>query len=190
MPEHGTRGLAEEPVEPRFLVIGRVVKPHGVRGEIRVEIHTEDPDRFNLLDSVYIGLDEPEEIGIESVRYHKSWVLLKLQGYDDRDAASRLRSQWLQIPESLGLPLDDGQFYLYQILDLEVWTDDQRYLGRVTEIMETKANDVLIVQGPYGEILLPDTEEVLIDINIEEGRITVDLLPGLFDQSKLSTDDR
>lgn len=181
--------MAEDPVEPRFLVIGRVIKPHGVRGEIRVEIHTEDPDRFNLLDSVYIGLDEPKEVGIESVRFHKSWVLLKLHGYNDRDTAATLRSQWLQIPESLALPLEDGQVYLYQVLDLEVWTEDQRYLGRVTEIMETKANDVLIVQGPYGEILLPETEEVIVDIDIEAERITVNLLSGLIDQSVLSKDD-
>ena len=181
MPEQLPRGLADETVEPRFLVIGRVVKPHGVRGEVRVEAHTDLPERFGWLDSVYLGRKNPAPVAIEGVRFHKSWVLLKLAGYDDRDAAQTLRSQWLQIPEELGLPLEEGQYYLHQIIDLEVVTEDDLHLGKVVEVMETKANNVFVVSGQYGEVLLPDIDEVILKIDFEQKRITVHLLPGLME---------
>jgi 16S rRNA processing protein RimM len=106
---------------------------------------------------------------------------LKLAGIDDRIAAEGLRSQWLQIPRELGLPLDDGQYYLYQLMNLEVFTEDDQHLGQVTEVMETKANNVFVVQGQFGEVLLPDIDDVIRKIDFENKRITVRLLPGLLD---------
>lgn len=179
MPEQLPRGLADDTVEPRFLVIGRVVKPHGVNGEVRVEIHTDLPERFGWLDSVYIGRDDLTEMAIEGVRFHKSWVLLKLAGYDDRDQAGTLRSQLLQIPEELGLPLEEGQYYLHQILNFDVFTESNQHLGRVVEVMETKANNVFVVDGELGEVLLPDIEDVIREIDFEQKRISVQLMPGL-----------
>jgi 16S rRNA processing protein RimM len=173
--------LADETVEPRFLVIGRITKPHGVRGEVRVEVHTDLPERFGWLETVYLGRKKPSPVAIEGVRYHKSWVLLKLAGCDDRLAAEALRSQWLQVPREEALPLEDGQYYLYQVLNLDVFTEDDQHLGRVTEVMETKANNVFVVAGQFGEVLLPDIDDVIREIDFEKKRITVHLLPGLLD---------
>ena len=181
MPEQIPRGLADETAEPRFLVIGRITKPHGVRGEVRVEVHTEVPERFDWLETVYLGRENPSPVAIEGVRYHKSWVLLKLAGIDDRFAAESLRSQWLQIPQELGLPLEEGQYYLYQVLNLDVFTEDDQHLGQVIEVMETKANNVFVVAGQFGEVLLPDIDDVIRKIDFEQKRITVHLIPGLLD---------
>jgi len=181
VPEQIPRGLADETVEPRFLVIGRIIKPHGVRGEVRVEVHTDLPERFGWLETVYLGRKNPRPVAIEGVRYHKSWVLLKLAGIDDRIAAEGLRSQWLQVPRELGLPLADGQYYLYQLLNLEVFTEDDIHLGKVVEVMETKANNVFVVNGQFGEVLLPDIDDVIRKIDFDNKRITVRLLPGLLD---------
>jgi 16S rRNA processing protein RimM len=168
-----------ETAEPRFLVIGRVGKPHGVRGEIRVEIISDLPERFSWLDEVYLGQPNPKPFIVERVRFHKNSVLLKLKGCDNRDAASLLRSQLVQIPESLGIPLEEGEYYLYQLIGLSVHEEDGNCLGLVAEVLETKANNVFVVQGSAGEILLPDIEEVIRDIDFEEGKISVRLLPGL-----------
>ncbi len=181
MPEKTPRGLTDISGEPRFLIIGRVVKPHGVRGEVRVEVHTDLPERFGWLETVYLGREDLEPITIEGVRYHKSWVLLKLAGIDDRFAAEELRGQWLQIPREQALPLEEGQYYLYQVIDIEVYLEDGKHLGNVIEVMETKANNVFVVAGQYGEVLLPDIDDVILEIDFEKQRMTVRLLPGLLD---------
>ncbi len=165
--------------EPRFLVIGKVIKPHGVRGEVRVQIITEMPQRFEWLETVYVGERDPQLTVVESVRFHKTFVLVKLAGYDSREAAVALRSQLLQVPEDEGIPLEEGEYYLYQLVGLAVYTDEGEHLGELKEVLETKANNVFIVQGNRGEVLLPDTEEVILDIDFENGRMEVHLLPGL-----------
>lgn len=175
----GQRGSADSSAEPRFLVIGRVTRPHGINGEVRVEIHTELPERFTWLDKVYLGEAEPRPVSVESVRFHKGNVLLKIGGYDSQQEAAELRSMWLLVPYEEGIPLEEGEYYLYEAIGLAVHTDDGDYLGNVKEILETGANNVFAVQGPHGEILLPDIAEVIQEIDFESRRITVHLLPGL-----------
>lgn len=177
--QDGQRGLVSDSTEPRFLVIGRIIKPHGVRGEMRVEILTDLPERFTWLEQVYLGEDDPQPVGVESVRFHKSFVLVQLAGYDSREAVAELRSQLLLVPEDEGIPLEEGEYYLYQLEGLEVYTDTGEHLGRIVEVLETKANNVFIVQGSRGEVLLPDTDEVVLGIDFENGRMEVHLLPGL-----------
>lgn len=180
MPDGGSRrGLPENSGEPRFLVIGRIIKPHGTGGEMRVEVLTELPERFDWLERVYVGREDPKPIPIEAVRFHQSWVLIKLSGVDDRDAAEGLRSEWLQVPEEEGIPLDEGEYYLYQALGLSVVTDQGQALGEISEIIETGANYVFVVTGPQGEVLIPDTDEVVLEVDLERGRMLVHLLDGL-----------
>lgn len=161
------------------MVIGQVIKPHGVRGEVRVQIITDLPERFTWLQTVYVGESQLESIAVETVRFHKSFVLVKLAGYDTREAAVSLRSQLLLVPESEAVPLEEGEYYLYQLVGLAVYTDEGEHLGELTEVLETKANNVFIVKGDRGEVLLPDTEEVVLNIDFENGRMDVHLLPGL-----------
>lgn len=173
------RGLAEENAEPRFLVIGKIIKPHGVNGEVRVEIHTDTPQRYSWLDAVYVGQNKPQLRMIESVRYHKNWVLLKLAGINDRSDAEALRSKLVQIPEGEGLPLDEGEYYLYQIIGFKVVSDDGIDVGWVTEVLETNANNVFVVDGQFGEILLPDINDVVLSIDLQTRLITIHLMDGL-----------
>lgn len=173
------RGLVESSAGPRFLVIGRVIKPHGVRGEVRVDVISDLPERFSWLKTVYVGGSNPRPVVVEGVRFHKTWVLLKLAGYDDRNTASTLRAQWLQVPEAEGIPLEDDEYYLYQLVGLSVYSDEGDYLGKLTDVLETKANNVFVVRGSGREILLPDTEEVIREIDFDGRRLTVHLLPGL-----------
>lgn len=173
------RGLAEETIEPRFLVIGRVVKAHGVRGEVKVEVHTELPERFGWLEQVYIGLSDPKPVAVQQVRFQQPWVLLKLFGYDNRDDAEKLRAQWLLVPEDEALPLEEGEYYLYQIIGCTVVSDQGDTLGKISEVIETKANNVFVVESSLGEILLPDTDEVILDVDLDNNVVLVHLIPGL-----------
>lgn len=177
--ESNQPGSADSSAEPSFLVIGVIGKPHGVRGEVRVIPESDQPERFTWLEFVYLGEEEPQPVAVEGARIHHDVVLLKLAGYDDRDAAESLRGRWLQVPEDEAIPLEEGEYFLYQIQGLAVVTDEGEELGELVEVIETGANNVFIVQGEQGQLLLPDIDEVILNINFEIGRITVHLIPGL-----------
>jgi len=165
--------------EPRFIAVGQVVKPHGVRGEVAVEVLTDFPGRFALLERVYLSEDDPRPVALESVRFHKGRALLKLGGYDDRTAVEALRGELVLVPIDEAMPLEPDQYYQDDLIGLEVWTTDEEYLGQVVEILETGANDVYIVQGERGEILLPAIADVIQWIDLEENRMVVELMEGL-----------
>ena len=170
--------------EPRFLVIGKVIGAHGIGGELKVQIISEDPLRFGRMEQIYIGLDEqePEPRLLERFRLHKGRALLKLEGIEDRDTAASLRGYLLHVPFKDAIPLEEGEFYEYQILDLEVWTISGDHLGKVVEIIETGANDVYVVRGSvpgHKEILIPAIESVVLEIDLECTRMVVELPEGL-----------
>jgi len=175
--------MQEDSTEPAFLVIGRVSRPHGVRGEVRVEIYTELPERFTWLDMVYMSRmpddPEPRSVSVESVRFHQGYALLKLGQYETRGDVEALRGAWLMVPGEEALPLEEGEHYHYQLEGLEVYTEDDDYLGQLVEILETGANEVFVVQGPRGEVLLPNITDVVREVDVAVGRMTVHLLDGL-----------
>lgn len=160
-------------------MIGRLLRPHGVRGDLLVQPETDLPERFEWLTEVYVGDELTRPIGVERVRFHQGNVILKLAGIDDRDQAMALRGRLLQVPESEAIPLAEGEYFLYQAIGLQVRTEDGDALGEVVEILETGANNVFVVKGPQGEVLLPDTAEVVLAIDFANRLMTVRILPGL-----------
>jgi len=164
--------------EPAFLAIGRVLRPHGVRGELRVEIHTDYPERFGVYGQVYLGPDYMR-YEIEAHRFHQGRVLLKLREVIDRTAAEALRGQWVYIATEDAVPLAEGEVYLHQMLGLRVVTVEDEELGEVVDLIETGANLVYVVRGMQGETLLPDIPEVIERIDLEAGELVVRLMEGL-----------
>ena len=173
------RGSEDLDSEPRFLVIGQITKPHGVRGEVRVMPHTDLPERFGWLDEIFVGEDDPQPVAVEQVRSHQGWVLLKLAGYDSREDAQVLRGQLLQIPEDQAIPLEENEYFLFELVNLSVETKAGVHLGTLVEVIETGANNVFVVRGPDTEFLIPDIPEVVVEINFDSNRMVIDPLPGL-----------
>ena len=169
---------SERKGEPRFLVIGEILRPQGLKGEVKVRVLTDFPEHFGMLTTVYLGQALEPEI-VEGTRFNNGYALIKFAGYDDRTAAESLRGALVQIPPEEAMPLEEDEYYLYQIVGLAAWTLQGEYLGRVREVLITGANDVFIVRGPKGEILLPAIEEVIQEIDLEAGRLTVMLMEGL-----------
>ncbi len=169
--------------QPRYLAIGRITAPFGIRGEVKVEIHTGWPDRFALLKRVYIGDAAARAVTateVESARLHQGHAILKLGLSPDRNAAEALRGQWLFVSREEAMPLEEGEYYLHDIIGLEVWEGD-RHLGRVVEILEARAgaNDVYVVRGDRGELLLPAVRQVILKVDLEARRMEVAVPPGL-----------
>ncbi len=165
--------------EPRYLAVGRILRPHGVRGELRVEVLTHYPERLETLETVYVGeTHRPHQL--EGARLHQDVALLKIQGCDGRNAAEALRNELVYIAVEDAIPLEQDECYEFQLVGMDVTTDEGQPLGRIVEVFTAPgANDVLIVHGPLGEVLIPVTEEVVVTLNSESGQLVVHLLPGL-----------
>ena len=190
-PSAGQRGEAglgrREPPreEPAYLVVGRVLAPWGHRGEVRAEILTDFPKRFSGMERIFVG-DDLVPYRVQSARLHKGNVVLKLEGIDNPDQAERLRGALLYVPVAEAVPLGKDQYYQHQIMGLEVWTVDGRYLGRVSEILETGANDVYVAERDGREVLIPAVAEVVQEVDLEHHRLVVKLLPGLLEGEEAS----
>jgi 16S rRNA processing protein RimM len=167
-----------------FLLLGRVLRPHGIRGELRLEVLTAYPERIVRGKRLYIGPDpqNPESATVYTVtksRKHQHFLILQLDEISDRNEAELMRDLYVMVPPEEAVPLEEGEFYLYQLIGLTVHTDDDELLGELTEVIETGANDVYIVQGPRGEVLLPAIDECILDIDFDNQTMTVHLLDGL-----------
>lgn len=163
-----------------FLAIGRVLRPHGVRGELLLETLTDFPEHLNDVDTVYLGeAAAAEPHALAGARRHRGRLFIRLEGCGDRDAAEAFRGQLVQIRLGDAAPPPPGSYYHHQIVGLSVVTDEGEALGEVTEILETGANDVYVVNGPSGEILLPALQSVIRQVDLDAKRMTVHLLEGL-----------
>lgn len=165
--------------EPVFLVVGKLRRPHGVRGEILMDVYTDFPERLQP-GVTLLGGEQRRRLHISTLRRHRNALLVKFEGYDDREQVGEMRN-WLVYVGSDQIPsLEEGDFYHHQLLGLGVFDEENQYLGQLVEILETGANDILVVRGEgKKDILLPATDEIILDIDLSEGKIRVHLLPGI-----------
>jgi 16S rRNA processing protein RimM len=173
--------------DPAYLIIGQIVRPHGIRGELRLQVLTNYPERLtHLTEIVLCPQQQPhhsrefKRYEVENARLHHDQAILKLAGLDDRTQAEGLRHLYALVPLDQAVPLEEDEYYHYQLIGLEMVTEEGQLLGHVTDILETGANDVYILDSPqYGELLIPAIEQVVQVIDLTAKRITVRLLPGL-----------
>lgn len=166
-----------------YLVLGRVVKPHGVRGEVRVVPFAQTWEPFQTLTQCWLGPPEgPYRLfRLEGGQERGRTVVLKLVGVDSSEAASHLVGCEVAVPRAEAPPPPKGAYYHYDILGLEVVEGD-RPLGHVREILETPAHDVYVIQGQAGEWLLPATRMHIRRIDLEAGQIEIEPGVGLVSQ--------
>ena len=164
---------------PEFLVVGRVLRPHGIRGALMVEGSSDFITGLRAGSEIHLG---PDNIPIEiaSIRKHKNKYLLTHAASVDRTDAEAYRNFEVKLRFQDAEPLSEGEYFYWQIIDLEVLSEAGARLGKVAEILETGANDVYIVRDEEGrQLLLPAIESVILEVNLDAGTITVRLLPGL-----------
>ncbi|MBW1710113.1 MAG: 16S rRNA processing protein RimM [Deltaproteobacteria bacterium] len=167
-----------------LVTIGRVTRTHGVRGEMRVLPFTESVNAFECYDRLYFRVPDEAEmlIRITSVRPHKNFVLLKLEGVFTLEAAKELVGAEVLIPRSWLPSLDSDEYYWTDLIGLIVTDEEGRKLGRVKNLLSTGADDLLVLEWENKEILLPFREEIVLSIDLEAGSITAAPSPGLLDQ--------
>ena len=156
------------------LVVGTVAGPHGVRGELKLRLATDEPDHLRQVKRVYVG-DEAQPRRLLGVRFHAGQALLRVQGITTPEAVDPLRGLPVRIAGSEARPPEPGEFFLYQLMGLDVVDETGTSLGHVSDIMETGAHDVFVVTPPGGgpDLLLPNHPEVVLDVRPGEGRMVV-----------------
>ncbi len=165
--------------EPAFLAVGKLRRPHGVKGEMLMDILTDFPERLKAGVTVYAG-PQHRPLRLRSARPQDQTMLVAFNEYTTPEAAGELRNQIIYVHAAGQPPLEEGEYYHHQILGLRVVDEGGQPLGIVKEILETGANDVYVVQRPDGpEILLPVIDPVILNVDLEKGEIRVHVIPGL-----------
>lgn len=173
--------MIETQAQPQDVVIARISKARGIRGEVACNIETDFLDRFER-DRVTVTMRDGArlDLKIEDHWFHNGRVILKFEGYDTMNAALTLVGGWLVIPETDTRPLEEGEFYEYQLIGSEVITRKGEPVGRVTRLMRAGATSLLVVEGDR-ERLIPFVDEICADVDTQSRRITIDAPEGLLD---------
>lgn len=160
------------------MVVGRIRGAWGLRGDLKVQVLTDTPDRFSPGSVLYL---DGRSVRVQHSRPAKAGLLVKLDLVDDRTQAEQLRGRELTIPQDQVKPLPTGSYYHYQILDMSVWSEMGEYLGKVKEILSTGGGtDVYVIGDPSRkDLLLPAIDDVILGFDIQGKRMTVRPPEGL-----------
>lgn len=163
------------------LEIGQIVNTFGIKGEVKVTPFTDDIRRFDNLKKVYVKTKKESTLyTVENIKYHKNMVLIKFEGVQNPEQAEMLRNAFLEIDREDAVPLEEGTYFIADLIDLDVYTDEGKLLGKVDDIYNTGANDIYVVKDEQGkQILLPGIKEVIKQVDLENEKIIVHLIPGL-----------
>ena len=162
----------------KYLEIGQIVNTFGIKGMVKVKPFSDDIRRFDKLKNVYIKKNSIEEkYIIEEVKYHKQMVLIKFKGIDKIEEAELLKNSYILINREDEEPLEEGVYYIVDLLGLDVYTDENILLGNLEDIYNTGSNDIYVVKDENGkQILLPGIPDVIKEVDIENKKIIVHLL--------------
>mgnify|MGYP005765070079 CR=1 FL=1 len=164
-----------------LLEIGQIVNSYGIKGFLKVVPYTDDITRYSNLKEIYIEKNKKlEKMEIEEVKYHKNLVLLKLKGIDDINETLKYKNCYIKIDRKDAVDLPENSYFIVDLIDIEVYTEEDKYLGKIIDIFPTGSNDVYVVKDELGkQILLPAIREVIKKVDIENKKMIVHLLEGM-----------
>lgn len=165
----------------KYFEIGQIVNTNGLKGFVKVKPFTDDIKEFETFETIYVQKKtELIECKIESVRYAKNMVLLKLKGIDDIDSAEALRNLYIKVSREQLPELQENSYYIVDLLECEVVTVEGEILGKMDDVFNAGSNDIYVVKNEKGkQILLPAIKEVIKNVDIPNRKITVKLMEGL-----------
>ena len=163
------------------LQVGVISSTHGVRGEVKVFPTTDDPKRYKKLKKVY--LDTGREflpLEIQGVKFFKQFVIVKFKGIDNINDIEKYRGKSLLVDRKDAVPLKQDEYFIADMVGIDVYTEDGEKFGVLKDVMETGANDVYIINSiNHGEVLVPAIKQCILGVDIEENRMDIHLMDGL-----------
>jgi 16S rRNA processing protein RimM len=165
-----------------FIAIGQVTAPSGIKGEVRVYPLTDFPERFRTTKRVFVCKEDICQLyRVEKVRFPKGMVVIKFVECTNRQDAEALRNAYLKVRQNELVELPLGHYYVHEIIGLGVQDTAGCFLGTVCDVLRTGSNDVYVVQRAIGEdILIPAIKEIVRNIDLKAGQITIERREGLF----------
>lgn len=169
-----------------LLQVGIITTTHGVRGEVKVFPTTDDPARFKKLKNVLLDTGKEKlSLEIAGVKFFKNMVILKFKGIDNINDVEKYRKCALYVTRENAVALEENEYFIADLIDMEVVTDEEERLGTLVDVMQTGANDVYVVKTENGEeILIPAIRDCIRSVDVEKGQMCIHLLPGLRDMNK------
>ena len=165
----------------QFLQVGVISSTHGVRGEVKVFPTTDDAKRFKKLKSVILDTGrEHMPLEVESVKFFKQFVILKFKGIDNINDIERYKGKSLLVDRKHAVKLQKDEYFVADMIGMEVFTEEGVLFGALRDVMETGANDVYVVDSKeHGEVLIPAIKQCILDVDVEQRKMVVHLLEGL-----------
>jgi 16S rRNA processing protein RimM len=164
------------PIKPENIIIGKVLSPLGHRGQLKIEVLSTHPARFNVDARVFIC---GKEMAISGFTKRKGGGAISLEGIDSIEKAQNLSGALIEIPVTELKELPDGSYYHHDIIGLKVKTNGGETLGEIIKVLITGANDVYIIKGNSGEILIPAIKDVILSVDIEKREMIIEPIEGL-----------
>ena len=163
------------------LQVGVISSTHGVRGEVKVFPTTDDVTRFRQLKKVYLDTGrEMLPLEIQNVKFFKQFAILKFKGIDNINDIEKYRGKSVMIDREDAVDLEEDEYFIADMIGMKVCTEDGSEFGTLKDVMETGANDVYIIDSlEHGEVLIPAIRECILDVDMDEERMTIHLMEGL-----------
>lgn len=165
-----------------YIIIGKITNTHGIKGEVKVFPLTDDINRFDILKTAFIG-DEKLKVNIQTVKYHKNLAILKFKEYDNINEIIGFKDSYIYVDEEGKIDLPEGNFFIYEILNSEVFDVGMNLIGFLIDVIQGPKNDVYIVKDKDNnkEYLIPAVKEFIKDIDILNKRIIIDPIEGMIE---------
>ena len=165
----------------KYLELGQIVNVKGLKGEVKVNSFTDDNTKFERISKVFVKQKETmKEYEIEKVGYNKNQVILKFKNINSIEEAETLRNSYILVDRDIFGSLPEGVYYIADLIGLDVYTENGEYLGKVEDIYNTGSNDIYVVKDDLGkQKILPGIDEVIKNIDLDQGKIIVNLIEGL-----------
>ncbi|HEX2088481.1 MAG TPA: ribosome maturation factor RimM [Actinomycetota bacterium] len=164
---------------PRWIAVGRINRPHGIKGEVVVQPLSEVEMRFAAGSRLYRQEDEGDALTVAEARPYRGRLLVTFEGVRDRNAAEAMAGAFLFVPSSSAPHLPEDEYWTHELVGCDVLTDEGRALGSIREIIHTPANDVWVAQAEEGETLIPALKDVVKDVDLPARRVIVREVSGL-----------
>lgn len=163
----------------KYLEIGQIVNTFGIKGMVKIKPFSDNIERFNNMETIYIkNKSGINEYNVQEAKYHKNMILMKLEGIENPEQADLLRNSYLIVDRDKEEPLEEGTYYVVDMLGLEVYTDQNELLGTLDDIYNTGSNDIYVVKNELGKtVLLPAIKEVIKEVDMENKKLIVHIIP-------------
>lgn len=164
-----------------YTAIGKIINTHGINGEVKIYPYTDDIERFSILKQAYIG-DTKIKVNLSSVKYHKGLPLVKFKEYNNINDVLKFKEQIIYVDDENRVVLPKNHFFIYDLIDCQVYDMDNNYIGKLVEVMQGASNDIYVVKDDnHKEYLIPAVKEFIEEVNIDKKTVIINPIEGMIE---------